>query len=624
MQVIPPKSTSSFLFITIEFEEWRTIATHGRYMSQGDEMSRRLGIVIGSNNYQDTTFQPLQYAENDARALAQWLVNVKGGKWSPANVQLVQGPHATKELVESLIAQMCLMFTEPDDLALIYFAGHAFLDERSGASYLALSNTQYQNPATALHLPTLMQQILSRSRATHILVILDCFQNGARWQTGRTSPYDSLPLIGAAIGQQTDRLLLCSCRGNEAAPEAGERNLGLFMHRVIVGLCGAAGDPATGLISAQGLYTYLSSVTGEQQRPQVVGQERTPMILIGDTEAPLPPQITPNTSPPMRSGNGLFKQPMGRAATATVPFSPPPAEPMAAPVETPQQEQDQSLLSQAQQMVMAQNYNEALSLVDQILQRQPQEGSALVLKAQLLGTLGRFPEALLVVDQLTQLNPSNALAWSMRAVLLSNMQQFPDALTAVDRSLALDPHNAETSAIKSNILTAMATVQGQRARQDNGQQVEAETNGGAGSFLIGTGLQVLGLILGIVGVLLPALLSRLPAAVGLVLAGLGMSLLCMCAARGTYRHGWTRLIPTFLLSIIAMGIIVFGGLLNLVISTHTPTNARLLNLLGVHPSLVVPIVVLGAWLLVAIVVPPLLAIIGLISGSIVRQRKRRG
>ncbi|HEV2661147.1 MAG TPA: tetratricopeptide repeat protein, partial [Ktedonobacteraceae bacterium] len=371
---------------------------------------------------------------------------------------------------------------------------------------------------------------------------------------------------------------------------------------------------------AQSLYTYLSNVTGEQQRPQAVGQEHTPMILIGETEAPLAPAVTPTASPPMRSGNGLFKQPMGRTATATIPFSPPPAEPVATPAATPQQD----LLSQARQMVMAQNYSEALSLVDQVLQRQPQEGSALVLKAQLLGTLGRFPEALLVVDQLTQLNPNNALAWSMRAVLLSNMQQFPDALSAVERSLALDPHNAETSAIKNNILTAMATVQGQGTRQDNEQPVKAETHGGAGSFLIGIGLQVLGLILGIVGILLPALLSRLPTAVGLVLAGLGMSLLCVCAARGTYRHGWTRLLPTFLISIIAAGIIVFGGLLNLVISTHTPTNARLLDLLGVHPSLVVPIVVLGAWLIAAIFVPPLLAIIGLISGIVVRQRKQRG
>jgi uncharacterized caspase-like protein len=283
-------------------------------------MSRRLGIVIGSNNYQDTTFLPLRYAENDARALAQWLVNVKGGKWSPANVQLVQGPHATKELVESLTAQMCLTLVEPGDLALLYFAGHAFLDELSGDSYLALSNTHYQNPATGLHLPTLMQQILGRSRAAHILVILDCFQNGALWQTRRTSPYDSFPLIGSIMGQQADRLLLCSCRGNEAAPEAGERNLGLFMHRVILGLCGVAGDPSTGLISAQGLYSYLASVTGEQQRPQAVGQERTPMILIGDAEevAPVPQQASPVVTPPNRSG--ILKHPIRQTTTATVTF----------------------------------------------------------------------------------------------------------------------------------------------------------------------------------------------------------------------------------------------------------------------------------------------------------------
>src|SRR6266536_3042735 len=126
-------------------------------------MSRRLGLIIGANNYQDTTFGPLQYAENDARALAQWLVNAKGGKWSPADVQLVQGTHATKELAESLISQMCLMLAETDDLALIYFAGHAFLDERSGEGYLAFPNTNQQHPATALRLLSLVPQIMGRS-----------------------------------------------------------------------------------------------------------------------------------------------------------------------------------------------------------------------------------------------------------------------------------------------------------------------------------------------------------------------------------------------------------------------------------------------------------------------------
>src|SRR6266568_8518631 len=112
---------------------------------RGEQMSRRLGLVIGVNQYQDPTFQPLTFAETDARALAQWLVNDKGGKWSPSDVQLLQGPQATRESIETLITQTCLQMAAPEDMVLLYFAGHAFLDERNGDGYLALSNTRYQD-----------------------------------------------------------------------------------------------------------------------------------------------------------------------------------------------------------------------------------------------------------------------------------------------------------------------------------------------------------------------------------------------------------------------------------------------------------------------------------------------
>src|SRR5207248_3782442 len=100
-------------------------------------MGRRLGLIIGANQYHDTTFRPLQFAENDARALAQWLVNVKGGKWTPSDVQLVLGELATRELIESLLTQMCVTIAEAEDLVLIYFAGHTFMNERTGEGYLA-------------------------------------------------------------------------------------------------------------------------------------------------------------------------------------------------------------------------------------------------------------------------------------------------------------------------------------------------------------------------------------------------------------------------------------------------------------------------------------------------------
>lgn len=191
-------------------------------------MSKHLGLIIGVNQYQDSTFRPLQFAENDARALAQWLVNTKGGRWSPPDVQLVQGQLVTRELIETLITQICINKATSGDVVLIYFAGHAFIDERTGEGYLALANSLYNDVTSCIHLKSFVQQIMLKSRASQVLCMIDCFQSGQVWQLRRTSPYDPKPLLSAAIlsslQQQPERLLLCSCRGNERAAESGEKN----------------------------------------------------------------------------------------------------------------------------------------------------------------------------------------------------------------------------------------------------------------------------------------------------------------------------------------------------------------------------------------------------------------
>ncbi|HEY5004034.1 MAG TPA: caspase family protein [Ktedonobacteraceae bacterium] len=594
-------------------------------------MGRRLGLIIGVNSYQDTTFQPLQYAENDARAFAQWLVNVKGGAWSPGDVQLVQGSHATKELMESLIAQMCLTLAEPDDVVLLYFAGHAFLDERNGDGYLALSNTQYNNPPTGLHLLSFANQVMARCRAAHVLVILDCFQTGSAWQMRRASPYDVRPLIGPTLlnilQQQGNRIFLCSCRGNTGASESGERGLGLFMHRTIVGLSGPAREPSTGLVTLQSLYGYLSNILGEQQSPKPFGQELTPLILVGDIPAtPPPPQEQASSVPPFnnpsgaqRNTSGLFKQP----ATATMPApSSFPATSTAESATSPSsdaQSQSQFLLNQAQQMIQAQQYMQALNTIEQALHIAPQEASALMLKGQILGTMGRFPEALTVVDQLMQLNDRNPLAWSMRAVLLTNMGQYQNALQAIDRSLALNGNNPEAQSIKNNIMNTIAMAAAQEKNRLLQGKSSTVRNNQPRAFFISIAIQILGLGLGIAGILIPAFSSHLPIAISALLMGLGLAFLCISATRGTYHYGWPHLLPPFLTSAISAGIIVFGGLLNLIVSSHTPVNTRLLALLKSHTSFIIPVLILEIWLVAVVVIPPVLALGGLIAGNVAKR-----
>jgi antitoxin component HigA of HigAB toxin-antitoxin module len=309
-------------------------------------------------------------------------------------------------------------------------------------------------------------------------------------------------------------------------------------------------------------------------------------------------------------------------APSSIPTNAAPEQQMSPPLDT--QRQTQFMLNQVQQLVQAQQYPQALTLIEQILQNTPQDTATLVLKAQILGTTGRFPEALTIVDQLTKINDRNPLPWSMRAVILMNMGQYQNSLQAIDRSLALDGNNPETQAIKQNIMQTIAMAAAQEKnralhKNDNVEQPVKENRPLA--FLISIVIQILSFALGIAGLLLPASLTTLPIAASALLMGLGLLLLCVNAVRSTYRYGWIHLLPPFLTSAIAVGGIVFGGLLNVLISSRLPANHQIVNFLQTHSAFIIPMLVFSIWLGVVAVVPPVLAIGGLIAGAVQKRKK---
>jgi tetratricopeptide (TPR) repeat protein len=592
-------------------------------------LARRLGLIIGINQYQDTTFRPLQFAETDAKALAQWLVNTRGGKWLPSDVQLVLGPQATRELAESLIMQVCLNEAMTDDLILIYFAGHAFVDASGGDGYLALANTYYQQPNTALHLFSLVRNAMARSRAAQIVLVLDCFQTGSAWNMQRTSPFDYKPLLGQpllqGLQQMQGRLLYCSCRGNESTPEAGGSNLGILLHSTIVGLSGPAVDPATGQVTLQRLHAFLSSSLSPQYLPQVFGQEQRPIVLVGDVPSPIPdaqgehasaavPPSNPwRTAPQQASNSPLERFPQGSVATATATpqMSPTTSGELALSVlEKNRQQQCMALVNQARQLVQTQNLTEALNALERVLQIAPTFTDALILKGQILGTSGRFQEALAAIQQAVQADPNNALAWSMLAALLANLGQFQEALSAIDRSLALDPNNPETPAVKETILTRQQLVEQSEKIQ---AAALAKKRGGPLSFFLSACLQIFALFIGAIGTSLLLIEPQLPIIMPFVLASLGLSVLCVNAARGSYLYGFTRLLLTLITSLIAVGIV--GAL-------YKFGYNWIANKVVANPPLIVSVVFLGIWLVAATGVPFLAAIGGFIAGLVARARRK--
>lgn len=588
-------------------------------------MGRRLGLLIGINQYQHSAFLPLQFAENDAKALAQWLVNSRGGNWIPSDVQLVLGSQATSELAEALIKQVCVNVAEPGDLVFIYFGGHAFVDEASGDGYLALANTRYEQPATGMHLMSLVRHALVDSRAAQTVLILDCFQTGPIWSMRRTSPFDFKPLLGPTLQsglQQTQgRVLYCSCRGNEYAPEAGAKKLGTLLYRMILGLSGRAADPASGQVTLQQLHTYLSNSLDQQHQPQLFGQDQRPIVLVGDMPsfAPFSPQEQGYVNAAVAASNsgraqpsmtgplaGYFQQ--ASAGTASAQMSPLTSGQISlSTLDQDRKQQCMQLLNQARQLLQMHNLPEALTVVESILQMEPDFVDALILKGQLLGATGRFQEALTVVNQLMQLDPNSALVWSMRAAILTNMGQLQEAKSAIDRSMALDPLNPESQAIRATILESAA-------RAENGQKAsQLEKRGDPKSFFISAGIQILALLVGATGASILIIRPQLPIIVAFLLESSALAVLCVNAARGTYLYGAARLLLTFVISLLTAGIL--GGLYKF---GYTWLTHKVIA----FPPLIVPTLFLGFWLVAAAILPLLAALGGIIAGSAAGVRRK--
>ncbi|MEO7018914.1 MAG: tetratricopeptide repeat protein [Ktedonobacteraceae bacterium] len=612
-------------------------------------MGRRLGLIIGVNTYQDTTLQPLQYAETDARALAQWLVHTRGGQWNPADVQVVLGREATRELTETLITQLCLHMATSEDLILIYFAGHAFVDQASGDGYLACSNTRSQQASSGLHLLSLVSQVMARSPAAQILCILDCFQNGPAWSMRRASAFDCKPLLGLVLQnglqQMQGRLLYCTCRGNEMAPEVSEKNLGSFMYRFVMGVGGPALDPANGQLVLQRLHAFLSERLDEQHKPQIFGQESRPIVLVGEMptfRTGALPDARSGGLPPLPLGGSLAGQGMSMAASALAQLSPsasgirssqlgqmsPSTSALgrATPstVEQNRRNQCQQMLNQAQQLVQMQMLQQAYQQVEMILQMDAQFVDALILKGQILGAIGQFQEALATAQQVLELDPQNALGWSMAAALLANTGQFPEAMSATNRSLSIDPSNTETLSMKEMIREKLAESQFDTGKRSRLKPPKDRPHDTALAYWLGMGIQVGALILGLAGVFLNLLKPSTPKYVAFLLESIALAVLIVNAWRGAYLYGFKRFLSTLLLSVITLGILAAftSGLVNTRIVVK-PAYTFLVEHASSSATMLTPLIFLILWLAGATVLPFLTGLIGWIVGAVVRGQGKR-
>ncbi|MGZ4852977.1 MAG: P-loop NTPase fold protein, partial [Halobacteriota archaeon] len=136
--------------------------------------SKRVALVIGINEYEDENIAPLQGSENDAHDILDILRNDEDPEYN-YSVHFLIGRDATTENIRARLNDIFFQADAAYDVALFYFSGHVFQDDspdREG--YLAPWDMDRQNPFVKGIKMRELFNIISNSRHTHAVCILDC------------------------------------------------------------------------------------------------------------------------------------------------------------------------------------------------------------------------------------------------------------------------------------------------------------------------------------------------------------------------------------------------------------------------------------------------------------------
>lgn len=265
-------------------------------------MSRRLALLIGSTEFEDSKLTQLASPSADVANLARILAANEYGQFDDVK-SLINKSRDTvfKEMWRFLDGDD----KKTDDLVLVYYSGHGILDEL-GKLFLACPDTELDHLRPTALAAAELNEALDRCRSRRQVLILDCCNSGS-FKRG------SKGVLGATVGIKTSlgadptafggegqgRVVLTATDETQYAMEgdiiAGNAQPSVFTRHLLEGLqTGEADQNGDGWIGIDELYDYVNrQVLNENptQRPKKFADVRGEFVIARrprGTEKPVP------------------------------------------------------------------------------------------------------------------------------------------------------------------------------------------------------------------------------------------------------------------------------------------------------------------------------------------------
>jgi len=191
--------------------------TH-RVIREGEEINGDLHIIaVGVSDYREERFK-LDYAAKDARDFIKLLQKSKG-LYNEVHVKEITDSLATLENISAL--EEYLKSTDPQDVVVIFFAGHGMLSSDMEYFY-GTWDISFGNPLARGLSYTKIESLFNKTTALRKLLIMDTCHSGEVENDDLDVEDDG------GEGKRNVKTKVINTRGAPGAPGAGSASVGLY------------------------------------------------------------------------------------------------------------------------------------------------------------------------------------------------------------------------------------------------------------------------------------------------------------------------------------------------------------------------------------------------------------
>ena len=249
----------------------------------------RHAVIVGINDYADAAIPDLKYAESDAKAVYDTLIDAKIGRFPKDNVTLLLGKDVSPGKIKAALYK--LRGVGKDDLVIIFYSGHG-AKEGDEAFWVTQDADRKALPATSLT-NSEIRKYLQRIPSQRMVVLLDCCYAAS---TVKKSLADPKKLFGEFEGK--GRVTIAGSADNQEALEYEDKKAGVFTHYLVGGLRGSADTNTDGVVTFEEVWRYL----GDNVRKASVKQGglHEPVLI---SEGGLTPQFLLTFNPKVQAAS---------------------------------------------------------------------------------------------------------------------------------------------------------------------------------------------------------------------------------------------------------------------------------------------------------------------------------